>query len=122
MQEVYNCPSDIDLFTGGISQLPQDSSHLGKVFLGMVKDQFARTKEGDRFFFTHKGSNIKGVGFTKKARETLVARTMSGIICDNSAITKVPDNVFNLDSTTVDCSDTNKIDSSNIAELLKFNE
>ena len=88
----------------------------------MVKDQFARTKEGDRFFFTHSGSNLKGVGFTTIARETLVARTMSGIICDNSAITKVPDNVFNLDSNTVDCSATSKIDASNIAELLKFRD
>jgi len=121
MQQVYNCPSDIDLFTGGIAQLPDDNSHLGKVFFGMVQDQFARTKEGDRFFFTHTGSNINGVGFTKSGRETLVARTMSGIICDNSAITKVPDNVFNLDSTTVDCSSTAKVDASNIDELLKFN-
>ena len=120
MGEVYECPSDIDLFTGGIAQLPSDNSHLGKVFKEMVKDQFARTKEGDRFFFTHRGDNINGVGFQREARKILVSRTMSGIICDNSNITKVPQNVFTLGSETVDCSTEAKIDESNIAELLKF--
>ena len=122
MQEVYSCPSDIDLFTGGIAQQAEDNSLLGKVFHVMLQDQFERTKKGDRFFFTHTGSNINGVGFTREARETLIARTMSGILCDNSAITKVPDNVFNLDSNTIDCSSTAKIDASNIAELLRFND
>ena len=120
MQEVYDCPSDIDLFTGGIAQLPSDNSHLGKVFKAMIKDLFARTKEGDRFFFTHRGSNLNGVGFQRDARKILVSRTMSAIICDNSNITKVPQNVFTLGSSTVDCSETAKIDESNVAELLKF--
>ena len=67
MQEVYDHPSDIDLFTGGIAQQAKDQSQLGKVFKAMIKDQFQRSMEGDRFFFNHKkNQNLEGVRFTNK--------------------------------------------------------
>ena len=67
MQEVYDHPSDIDLFTGGIAQQAKDQSQLGKVFKAMIKDQFQRSMEGDRFFFNNKkNQNLEGVRFTSK--------------------------------------------------------
>ena len=83
-----------------------------------LERQFERVKEGDRFFFTHKNE----VGsFTTAAKEIFLSRTLSGVICDNTAITSVPSNAFVYTSTDdyVDCSKTTKLDD-NIAELLKF--
>ena len=121
MQEVYDHPSDIDLFTGGISQENEEQSQLGKVFQGMIRDQFKRTMQGDRFFFNHKKrKSLKGVGFTKKAREILRARTMSGVICDTTSLTKVPTNVFRMNSETIDCSETAEIGKAEIKKLIKF--
>ena len=97
-----------------------DDGLVGPTFGCIIGKQFELLKKGDRFFFTHRGSNLNGVGFQRDARKILVSRTMSAIICDNSNITKVPQNVFTLGSSTVDCSETAKIDESNVAELLKF--
>ena len=71
-------------------------------------NQFTRSKDGDRFFFTHK--NQKG-SFTKSARETLKSRTLAGIICDNTGITAVPSNVFMVTekSNFINCNDTPKL-------------
>ena len=121
MQEVYDHPSDIDLFTGGISQENEDQSQLGKVFHAMIRDQFKRTMEGDRFFFNHRKSKaLQGIGFTKKARKILRARTMSGVICDTTGLTKVPSNVFHMNSTIIDCSETATIGQAEIKKLIKF--
>ena len=123
MQEVYDHPSDIDLFTGGISQENEDNSQLGKVFQGIIRHQFKRTMLGDRFFFNHKKrKNLKGVGFIKMAREILQARTMSGVLCDTTGLTKVPSNVFQMNSKIIDCSETAKIGKAEIKKLIKFSK
>ena len=123
LQLIYECPSDIDLFTAGIAQLPEENSQLGKVFQKMIQDQFERTMQGDRFFYSHVkelGDDLKGIGFTKAARQIISARTMSGVICDTSGITMVPQNVFSMNSEVIDCDNTSKINSKHILELMKF--
>ena len=83
----------------------------------LLAKQFKRTMLGDRFFFTHK----KEIGsFTKKARKTLINRSLAGIICDNTAITAVPANVFLVtpSSDYINCEDTPSL--GNISSLLEF--
>ena len=77
-----------------------------------------RSKNGDRFFFTHK--NQAG-SFTRQGREILLTRTLAGVICDNTDIAAVPENAFALtdQSKFISCDDTPKIDEDNITELLK---
>ena len=60
------------------------------------------------------------IRFTKKTREILRARTMSGVICDTTGLTKVPSNVFQMNSTTIDCSETAGIGKEEIKKLIKF--
>ena len=83
----------------------------------LLGNQFKRTKDGDRFFFTHNGQEG---GFTTKAKKILIDRTLGGVICDNTAITAVPNDVFTYQSTAnfVDCNKTAKLDN-DIEELLK---
>lgn len=80
-------------------------------------NQFARTKEGDRFFFTHSNGSA---GFGIKAKELLMSRTLSGVLCDNTGIQKVPIDAFKYTSPNafIDCSETVTLDN-DIAELLK---
>ena len=87
-------------------------------FFYFLERQFERVKEGDRFFFTHKD---EAGSFTTAAKEILLARTLSGVICDNTDITSVPRDAFVYTSTDnyEDCSKTIKLDD-NIAELLKY--
>ena len=83
----------------------------------MLANQFKRTKDGDRFFFTHKNENGS---FTKDARKTLINRSLAGIICDNTAMTAVPANVFLVtpSSDYINCEDTPSL--GNISSLLEF--
>ena len=87
----------------------------------MIREQFRRTMKGDRFFFNHKKSDdLQGVGFTDEARKIIQDRTMSGVICDTTGLTKVPSNVFHLNSQIIDCTETAKIDKAAIKKLIKF--
>jgi hypothetical protein len=105
------------LFTGGLAQGPHNGGLTGKVFNLMKANQFKRTKDGDRFFFTHKNENGS---FTKTARKTLINRTLAGIICDNTAMTVVPANVFLVTSPNdyINCEDTPSL--GDISSLLQF--
>jgi len=118
LRDIYDRPSDIDLFTGGLAQEPNNGGLTGRVFQQMKYNQFLRSKNGDRFFFTHR--NQAG-SFTRDARQTLINRTLSGIICDNTDITRVPEDAFKLVSRNqfISCDDTPKIDQGDIRELLR---
>ena len=54
-------------------------------------DQFKRTKDGDRFFFTHKG---QAGGFTGNALKFIMQRTLGDILCDVTGAQSLPHNVF----------------------------
>ena len=123
MEEVYDCPSDIDLFSGGISQIAEDKSVVGKVFKEMFIDQFLRARDGDRFFFSHTGGPLEGVGFTQKAIQIIQSRTMSGVICDTTSITTVPHNVFSTSNVHKrSCKYMRPMGKTEIQELIKFSD
>ena len=90
---------------------------ISKTCVSLTGNQFARTMEGDRFFFTHSNGSA---GFGINAKELLMSRTLSGVLCDNTGIQKVPIDAFRYTSTEnfIDCSKTAKLDN-DMAELLK---
>lgn len=55
LAKVYRSVDDIDLFIGGLVEQHLPGSMLGPVFSCIIADQFARLKEGDRFFYEHGG-------------------------------------------------------------------
>lgn len=55
LASVYHSVNDIDLFIGGLVERHLPGSMLGPVFSCIIADQFARSKEGDRFFYEHGG-------------------------------------------------------------------
>ena len=91
---------------------------IQSVFI-ILDRQFLRSKNGDRFFFTHKD---QAGSFTKEGRQILIDRTLSGVICDNTAITDVPEDAFRLTdpSKFISCDYAPKIEKKEILELLKF--
>ena len=51
-EEVYETVDQIDLWLGGISELPDDHGGLlGPTFSFFIADQFGRGRDGDRFFY-----------------------------------------------------------------------
>ena len=91
LRMLYRHPADIDLFTGALLEKPAEWGIVGNTLKFMLRDQFERLLQGDRFFYTHVGQ----VGsFTKEQRELINARTFSDILCDNTAILELQENVF----------------------------
>ena len=59
LKQIYIHPKDIDLFVGGLLEKRLSGGGvLGHMFGFVVAEQFRRLKDGDRFFFNQKGTNI----------------------------------------------------------------
>ena len=59
LKQIYIHPKDIDLFVGGLLEKRLSGGGvLGHMFGFLVAEQFRRLKDGDRFFFNQKGTNI----------------------------------------------------------------
>lgn len=55
LARLYKSVDDIDLYVGGLAEKHLPGSMLGPVFSCLIADQFARLKEGDRYFYEHGG-------------------------------------------------------------------
>ena len=42
---------DVDLFTGGLAELPSEGSVVGPTFACLLGIQFAKLRQGDRFWY-----------------------------------------------------------------------
>ncbi|CAL8121178.1 unnamed protein product [Orchesella dallaii] len=92
LRSVYETPEDIDLYTGGLSQIPVEGGLSGPTLVCIQGIQFQRLMKGDRFFFTH--GNDTGVSFTPGQLGALRRRTLGDIICENSQLRETARNVF----------------------------
>ncbi|XP_028398562.1 eosinophil peroxidase-like [Dendronephthya gigantea] len=104
IKEVYrNKPQATDLFTAGISEKPRNVNFrrarfddvdpiLGPTFTCLLIDQFARLRDGDRFFYRNRGV------FTPKQLRSIEKRRFSDIICNNVNVVSVPRKAFFVDA------------------------
>lgn len=105
---LYETPIDIDLFTGGLAEVPVSDGVTGVTFNCLKALQFARTRFGDRFFFTH--GNQPG-SFTLEQLREIRKRTFGDIICQNSAVEMTTKNVFKMpgeDNRMIYCNDPSR--------------
>lgn len=51
MRRVYRTVDDVDLYIGGVSEIPMEGAILGRTFLCLIGDQMARLRRGDRYYF-----------------------------------------------------------------------
>ncbi len=52
LRDAYGSVDEIDPWLGGISEDHVDGGNVGPLILSVLADQFARTRDGDRFFYT----------------------------------------------------------------------
>ncbi|XP_046445457.1 chorion peroxidase-like [Daphnia pulex] len=81
LASVYRSVDDIDLFIGGLVESHLPGSMLGPVFSCIIADQFARLKEGDRFFFEHGGHPSS---FSPAQLQEIRQMSLAAVICDNA--------------------------------------
>lgn len=90
-QRIYESVEDIDLFSGGLAERPNQGAVVGPTFTCIVGVQFYHLKYGDRFYFEHGGQTGS---FTEAQLTELRKTTLAKIICENTEITEIQRNVM----------------------------
>ncbi|XP_053267748.1 eosinophil peroxidase [Pleuronectes platessa] len=88
--ELYGSPNNIDVWMGGVAEPFVRGGRVGPLFACLIARQFRAIRQGDRLW--HENPGI----FTVRQRVALSSVTLSKIICDNTGITTVPANAFNV--------------------------
>ena len=114
-KDIYEHPSDIDLFVAGLAEMRFQDSIVGPTFHCILGKQFKNTRVGDRFFFDNilREDLIAVTGqkqFTDAQIANLRKRNLGDIMCDNTGIVKVSENVFRLDAPRMQCPDESTLD------------
>ena len=109
---VYNSVSDIDAFTGGVSEDSIPDGVVGRTFGCILANQFQNLIKGDRFFFTHKENGIKkekGWSINERKASQIHTRKLSDIMCDNMDLESIPRNIFQSKSDLMSCNENTKL-------------
>ena len=113
-KEIYNHPSDIDLFAAGLAEKPFPGSIVGPTFHCIIGKQFKNLRIGDRFFFNNiLGEDASGTGQTQFSEAQIAnirQRHLGNIMCDNTNIAEVSENVFRLDAPRMTCPEASTLD------------
>ncbi|KAG8175633.1 hypothetical protein JTE90_001062 [Oedothorax gibbosus] len=78
---VYKDVRDIDLFTGGLSELPLVGGVVGPTFACILSRQFRHLKEGDRFWYEN---DMPPNALNKDQLQEIRKSTLTRIVCDNA--------------------------------------
>jgi len=86
LSTIYDSPDDVDLWVGGLTESPENDSLFGSTFSAILKDQFERTRDGDRFWYENR--------FSGEELDGLNNLTLSDIIKRNTGVENIQDDVF----------------------------
>lgn len=96
LRSAYDTPDDIELWVGGLSERRQPTGLLGEVFQIILKDQFIRLRDGDRFWYENTSDSSNPDHLTETELAAVKDTTLKKIIVRNSGIenSELADNVF----------------------------
>ncbi|KAJ8894600.1 hypothetical protein PR048_007264 [Dryococelus australis] len=78
---IYEHPSDVDLWSGGVSERPLPGSMVGPTFACIIATQFSYSRRGDRFWYELPSQPSS---FTPEQLQEIRKMTLSRVICDNT--------------------------------------
>ena len=83
MKQIYFSVEDIDLFTGGLSEVPLKGALVGPTFACVIGIQFQKLKKCDRFWYETSDAAVR---FTESQLTELRKVTLAKIICENADV------------------------------------
>jgi hypothetical protein len=91
--QLYGNVDSLDLWVGGLAEDHVPGGSVGPTFRKIIANQFERVRDADRFWYQQvfHGSQLQALQQTR----------LSDIIRRNTVITKIQDNVFFFDATTL---------------------
>ena len=92
LEDTYKDVRDIDLFTGGLAEIPNKGAAVGPTFGCLIGRQMYYLKKGDRYWYEN---DIPPSSFTKDQLNEIRKISLASILCDNTnSIDFVQPNVF----------------------------
>ncbi|XP_048775241.2 uncharacterized protein LOC125679824 [Ostrea edulis] len=101
LRYIYAHVFDMDLFTAGVTEEPLEGALVGPTFACLIGLQFKALKFGDRFYYEN---NQPITGFTLPQLDEIKKTTLAQVICRNTNIGKIPEDVFRHGLPEVYCS------------------
>ncbi|XP_067144092.1 uncharacterized protein [Centruroides vittatus] len=80
LAQIYNNVADIDLYTGGLAEIPLRGAMVGPTFSCLLGRQFHALRRGDRFWYEN---DIPPSSFSREQLAELRKVTLARILCDN---------------------------------------
>ncbi|XGW10369.1 hypothetical protein V3C99_012119 [Haemonchus contortus] len=88
---IYENVDDVDLLVGVLAEQPLKGSLFGPTMACIAGKQFQRTRRGDRFWYENYFAQS---GFSEKQLNEIRKTTLAEIICSNTDIQRIQNNVF----------------------------
>lgn len=109
---LYKSVHDIDLWSGGVSELPRDGALVGPTFAAIIGYQFSQIKNGDRFWYEN---GNQPSSFTSAQLREIKKFSLARLLCINSdevqliqrKALKLPHQIYN---PLMSCKDLNDAD------------
>ncbi|XP_023215778.1 uncharacterized protein LOC111618468 [Centruroides sculpturatus] len=81
LSRIYKNVHDIDIFTGGLAEIPLNGAVVGPTFACLLGRQFHYLRRGDRFWYEN---DIPPSSFNRDQLTEIRKVTLSRILCDNA--------------------------------------
>lgn len=91
LSELYTSPNDIDLYSGGVSEVHVDGGSVGPTFACIISRQFSALRVGDRYWYEN---NDTTTGFTSGQLDSIKKIELSKLICENMDIPDIQRTAF----------------------------
>ena len=114
LKELFVNVDDIDFWSAGLNEKPVEGGAVGPTFACVIAHQFARLKQGDRFWYENPmPSTAFSLSQLQQIRKITMARLMCDGAAEHDAVSMVPLHAFLLpssqDNPLTSCSDTQQI-------------
>uniref|UniRef100_A0A8C9NCJ5 Thyroid peroxidase n=1 Tax=Serinus canaria TaxID=9135 RepID=A0A8C9NCJ5_SERCA len=113
IMELYHNPNNIDVWLGGLMEDFLPGARTGPLFACIIGKQMKALRDGDRFWWENDV-------FTEAQKQELIKHSLSRVICDNTGISEVPADAFQLGKFPQDFKHCNNIPGMNLEAWQEF--
>ncbi|CAG0882057.1 unnamed protein product [Darwinula stevensoni] len=91
LQSIYENVEDVDLFSGGLAEVPNRGALVGPTFGCLLGRQFHYLRRGDRYWYEN---DLPPSSFSKDQLYEIRKTSLARLICDNTNIDSIQPHVF----------------------------